>query len=80
MQLWLCVDCTFAEVNGDYSGMTWEREQDVRNALRNVGGVLLPNWDDETEDAQITFSRHPCDCCGSDVAGTRDNFVLLERK
>lgn len=78
--LWLCIDCTIAEVNGDYSGMEdEERAREVREALARVQerGSLAPNWDSEEGTGIRDFSWNPCDCCGSHLGGSRHRFAIL---
>lgn len=78
--LWLCVDCTIAAANGDYSGMEPDRAAEVRAAverMESAGNKLAPDWDSETEDGQRAFSKAPCDCCGDWHGGSRDRWALI---
>lgn len=45
----LCTDCTMAQVNNDYSGMSEERAEEVRNALA------------EYPSNSLTFGLDDCD-------------------
>lgn len=81
-ELWLCDDCTIAEVNGDYSGMSDEREAEVKRGFDTVyaryGGHLSSNWDSETGEGVTEFSRRQCDVCGTRLAGGRHRFAVLK--
>lgn len=84
--LWLCSDCTIAEVNGDYSGIEYsggekrvkEVEEGIERLVKRVG-PLSPNFDSETGEGIKEFSSQRCDACGTRLAGERDRFVAFER-
>lgn len=83
--LWLCVDCLFAAVNDDYSGLNYyyspaeaqKREKAIRVGLQELGPHLVPDFDTETDEGHETFSSRGCDCCGSDLAGEMHRFAVL---
>jgi hypothetical protein len=84
--IWLCVDCLVASVNGDTSGVAYDHERDpfgtkrlraIGKGLTKLGPHLVPDYDSETEDGIREFSRCGCDCCGSGLAGTFHRFAVL---
>ena len=76
--LWFCVDCLFVAVNGDDSGIeSEERLAEVEEGLAALGPHLVPDFDSETDDGILEFSRCGCDCCGSPLAGTMHRFAVL---
>jgi hypothetical protein len=82
-ELWLCEDCTIAEVNGDTSGMTDERAAEVERGIDQLTkrvGPISANWDSETEDGIIDFTSRRCDACGSGLAGSRHRFASFGRE
>jgi hypothetical protein len=66
--VWLCVDCTIALENGDYSGMDDATAAIVLSTIDQFGHISA-NWDSETGDG-ISDSRKYCDGCGRDFFGT----------
>ena len=70
MNLTLCIDCTLAVVNDDYSGLTPERAEEVAAAVR-----ALPPFPATVDGGEHDFSSTPCGCCGSTLAGQRQDFV-----
>jgi hypothetical protein len=80
-ELWLCPDCTIAEVNGDYSGMSDERAEKVAAGIERLVaevGPLSANWD-ETGEGINDFTSRPCDACGTRLAGERNRFAAFGR-
>jgi hypothetical protein len=82
--LWLCVDCMIAAVNGDYSGLDYaygddaeKRAGDINDGLEALGIGLVPNFDCDTDEGHREFSRCGCDCCGSGLAGEMYRFAVL---
>ena len=79
--LWLCVDCTILECNGDASGFDSEERleecQEGIAALATDGAHLSSNWDSETGEGIYEFSSCGCDACGSPLAGTMHRFALI---
>lgn len=84
--VWFCDDCTIAEVNGDYSGMTDERAAEVAKALDELPGRVpgmshvSSNWDSETGEGIQEFSWRPCFCCDSPLGGGRHRFALWTKE
>lgn len=84
-ELWLCDDCTIAEVNGDYSGMDDERAEEVAAGIERLVaevGPLSANWssgDSETDWGIKDFSWRPCDACRTGLAGSRHRFAAWGR-
>lgn len=80
--LWLCVDCLFAAVNGDYTGLDYHYDPEeaekrmlmIQEGLERLGPHLVPDF---SEDGVETFSRRSCDCCGTSLAGSRHRFAVL---
>lgn len=77
-KLYLCTDCTLVACNGSH-GADIESDQLTRTntGLARLGPHLVPNFDSETGDGLETFSRVPCDACGSHLAGYRARFATL---
>jgi len=72
----MCVDCLMLTANGDTSG-NYRDEEELATWLADIDrnwptGHIVPT-DDET-----TFSRWPCDCCGSTLGGSRQSFVVFD--
>lgn len=85
-ELWLCVDCTIVDCNGDYSGMSEERAREVNAGFARLSeqypkAHVSPNFDsnaNEDEESGIReFSWCGCDCCGSRLGGTFHRFAIL---
>jgi hypothetical protein len=76
--LYLCTDCTLVACNGSH-GADIEPEQLERTetGLANLGAHLVPDFDSETGDGLETFSRVPCDACGTRLCGYRARFASL---
>ena len=76
-----CPDCTMVAVNGDYTGLDYHysayeaemREQEINAGLNALGGCVY--YDDSKDSDE--FSTRRCDCCGSNLAGQRDYFIVL---
>jgi len=68
--VWVCVDC-FMAISGNWEFLEehyereekQEREGDIKAGLGNKEWI---NLEDE-----LTFSRHPCDCCETSDSGSR---------
>jgi hypothetical protein len=76
-ELYLCVDCTIAANNDDYTGMDDEQEKATRAGLAKLGPHDVCNFDSETEDGLEQFSSVPCAACGSTLAGYRARHAQL---
>jgi len=80
-KVWLCEDCLFPAVYGDFSGLDYYytpesaaiRMSEIEAGLErlSVSGVLIIG-EDENE-----FSTSPCECCGCNLAGKRHEFFIL---
>lgn len=78
--LWFCHDCLFAAVNDDYTGLDYhynhtdalKRMNAIKAGLNELKGYPVLN------DQEMEFSRIPCDCCKTDLGGSRAGFSLLE--
>lgn len=77
--LWLCVDCTIAAVNGDYSGLGYglseaeaaERMAAVHAGFKRLGPHLV------CAGQEVEFMRRGCDCCLDGLAGDKTEFAVL---
>jgi hypothetical protein len=76
-ELYLCVDCTIATNNGDYSGMDAEQEKATRDGLTKLGPYVVCNFDSETGDGLEQFSNTPCAACETTLAGYRARHAQL---
>lgn len=83
--LWLCDDCLFAAVNGDFTGLDYhysepeatERMKTIEAGLEELGPHLVPNFDSESGDGIEEFGAEACDCCHTYLAGRRHRFATL---
>lgn len=80
---WLCKDCTFASVYGDFSSLdnlpeeeADLREHDIKLAMRNLAERDLEFIPGDEE--EIEFSRVYCDLCNTHLAGRRVNFIFVK--
>ena len=76
--LQFCADCLMAACNGDYSSFDDAQIEAAKKGLKRLGPYVVPAFDSETGEGITEFSRSPCDCCGSDLAGSRHEFAVLE--
>jgi hypothetical protein len=83
--LWFCTDCLMAAVNDDFTGLDYyygadadARERKIRAGLGFWGAHLVPDFDSETGEGILEFSKVTCDCCDSPLAGTRHRFAVLK--
>ncbi len=81
--LWLCVDCLMAAVNGDFTALdnhpetADERMAEISAGLESLGPHLVPDFDSEA-DTGIRFRNYcQCDCCQSAKGGTFHRFATL---
>jgi hypothetical protein len=75
--LWLCHDCLFGAVNGDFSGLEPGQLARVQTGLERLGPHLVSDFDSETGDGMQEFSWSHCDCCRSPLGGSRHRFAVL---
>jgi hypothetical protein len=54
-----------------------ERQAEIERGLEALGPHLVPDHDSETGDGIDEFSRRPCACCGTRLAGGRHRFAVL---
>jgi hypothetical protein len=76
----VCTDCISIIANDDASSFDYyygdkadEREAEVRKAINETEGHIVPG--DSENDQE--FSWNPCDCCGSNLAGSRFQCAIL---
>lgn len=76
--LWLCVDCLFAAVNGDLpTDSTPEQDAAIKAGLDALGPHLVIGFDSDTGDGIEEFGTMGCDCCDSPLAGEMHRFAIL---
>lgn len=82
----VCSDCILPIANGDFSGLDYhydgeesaKRYREIADGMKNAGGELAIYDDPETGGPEtVDFSRQPCACCGSTLAGKRHRCVVL---
>ncbi len=77
-KLMVCDDCIFALANGDYSGLTDEREAEVHEGFSKLhtesGGRFVVVGDEADKD---DFSTKACECCGTRLHGSRHSMIQL---
>jgi hypothetical protein len=77
-EILLCDDCHIAAVNGDVSGVSTQAQIDAtESGLSRLGAHLVSSYDSESGRGVHEFTRLPCDCCGSKLAGARHEFAIL---
>lgn len=78
--LWVCSDCLFFIANGDLPDDDDAARAIVEGCERESPGVWVSDSADETDaddcDAN-EFSWSACDCCGSDLGGSRHRCALI---
>lgn len=89
VDVWLCEDCTIAEANGDYSGMSDERADEVGAAFEALSAKdpafthLSANFgsddDDSEEEGTLEFSSCQCEVCGTHLAGYRSRWAYWSK-
>lgn len=70
--LMVCSDCLLFIANGDLPEDD-EMEKDIIAGVESFSGHLHAGDSDEDEE----FSRHSCDCCGTNLAGSRHQVIEL---
>lgn len=79
VEIWLCVECMYADVNGELPE-DGERAREIEEGFKRLRseGDVFPNFGGEDEyDGYDEFSWAPCDCCGSDLGGSRYRYALF---
>lgn len=84
--LWFCADCVFFHACGDLP----EEEKRVReieegtkallSPYEGEGPGIVPDFDSDSGEGIVCFSRRACDCCDSPLAGERHRFAILVRE
>jgi hypothetical protein len=77
----VCADCIQAIANDDYSSLDYyyneqeaaDRMAAIKAGMEASGGYIATG----NSDFDAEFSRRPCDCCGSSLAGSRHHCVVL---
>lgn len=54
-----------------------ERAAEIDAGLARLGPNLVPHFDSETGEGINEFSWRRCDCCGSNLGGSRHRFAVL---
>ena len=73
--LMACEDCLFYVANGDLPDGNPYFEDAIRAAIGVPSGWLCVGDSDADEE----FSWAPCECCGSQLGGSRHQLVLLSK-
>lgn len=83
VDIWLCEECMFFDVNGELPEDE-ERAQEIVEGFDRLGEVSsnFGNSEDEEdeEDGYLEFSWAPCDCCGTQLGGSRYRYALWLQK
>lgn len=77
----VCEDCLHAIAYDDYTGLdyhydekeAYKRMREIKNGIHDAKGSIS-RGDSEKD---VDFSRAPCECCGSGLAGGRFHCVML---
>lgn len=72
MDLSACQDCLFYVANGDLPDDSRDLEADIQATVGEPSGRLVCGDDDSEE-----FSWSACECCGSQLGGSRHTLRLL---
>lgn len=78
IEIWLCVDCMFAEELGELPEDE-ERAEEVEEGLERLmkAGEIWANFGGTDEyDGYEEFSWSQCDCCGDTLGGSRYRYAL----
>ena len=83
--LGVCDDCAMVIANADWTGVgygltaeeTEERETAIRDGLNARPGHWVLTCHGEDGDPDYEFSRWPCDCCRTKLAGLRHPAAIL---
>ena len=76
VDIWLCEECMFFEVNGELPE-DGERAQEIEEGFDRLGEVSSNFGSSEDgEDGYCEFSWAPCDCCGTQLGGSRYRYAL----
>ena len=75
--LYVCADCHPALTNGDLSHLDLydnadERAEEVEEGMRFLGSVAHAG-----DHHDLEFSHRECDCCGSNLSGSRYGYRYL---
>lgn len=78
-EIWVCEDCLFPLVNGDFSSLDYhytveeanKRSDEIVAGMKSLGHVY--NGTEKEE-----FSRNTCDCCRTRLAGVRYQMFIEE--
>jgi hypothetical protein len=86
IELWLCDDCVLLHETGELDS---EDIDDIAHALGRLeeqGSLTSDDIEDceseETErrgSGRLEFSWRDCDCCGSDLGGSRSRYALFPK-
>lgn len=81
IDIWLCVECMFADTNGELPEDE-ERAQEIEEGFERLGdeGDIFPNFGSEDESGYREFSWTPCDCCGDTLGGSRYRYALFSAR
>lgn len=81
IEIWLCVECMFADQNGELPEDE-ERAEEIEEGLERLAdeGDIFPNFGGEDESGYDEFSWTPCDCCGDTLGGSRYRYALLSAR
>jgi hypothetical protein len=76
--LFLCADCTAVSCNGT-GGLDIPEKTlaETVRGLEHLGPHLVPDFNSETGDGLLEFSRRACDSCETVLAGYRARFAIL---
>jgi hypothetical protein len=77
----VCEECMMIIATGDYSHLQYdydengadERVVEIDTAIDQVEGEIVPGNSEHDEE----FSIKPCECCKSQLAGSRHHCVIL---
>ena len=82
-KIMVCQECLQAIVNDDYTSLDYDygliegyaRVEAIQAGINRLtaNDRFLAAGEDETE-----FSTQPCECCGSSLAGSRHEIIILK--
>ena len=82
VEIWLCVECMFADQVGELPEDE-ERAEKVEAGLERLAkeGEIHPDFGSQgEEDGYGKVSWTPCDCCGDALGGSRYRYALFVRR
>ena len=81
VDIWLCTECMLYDVNGELPEDE-ARAHEIEDGFERLGEVCANfGGSEDEEDGYCEFSWAQCDCCGTQLGGSRYRYALwLQRE